>query len=111
MAGEFQIIQDFNSQMEHIPARSVVSRRLISNDRVKITLLGFAPEQKLAEPAPDGAAVLEVRRGNGVVFLEDDVYDIQPGSLIYINSPIPYRLEARSEMVVLITELKPDKDG
>lgn len=67
MARGFEIFDGLASQNPPIPEGSVVSRLILSNEHVKVVLVGFAPGETLSEPRPGQPAIIEVWRGEGLV--------------------------------------------
>ena len=106
MAQAYEVFDGLSQQVPEIPAGSIVSRLVFTNPRLKVSVLGFAPGEKLTEGVPEEAAILEVWRGDGVVTLGDEAYEVGPGSWIFIDVGTPHTIEARGELVCLLTVLR-----
>ena len=107
MAQSFEVFDGLIDHLPEIPAGSVVTRMIHNSARAKVTVLGFAPGQALTERSPEQPAILEVWRGDGLVVLDGEAYEVGPGSWAYIEAETPHTIQSKSEMVVLLTILKP----
>jgi quercetin dioxygenase-like cupin family protein len=111
MALQYEVFDGLNEKLPEIPAGSVVSRRIYHNDQIKVSLLGFAPGQSLSERTPLEPAILEIWRGDGVVVLGDEAFEVGPGSWVYVGAETPHSIQAKSELVILVTLLRHETDG
>jgi quercetin dioxygenase-like cupin family protein len=85
---------------------SIVSRLLHHDDRVKVTLFGFAAGQELSEHTASKPAILQVLAGAGTFGLGDELVEVGPGSWVHMAPNLPHTVTARTELVLLLTMLK-----
>ncbi len=105
MAQSFEVFHGLAEPMLDIPAGSVVNHIIFANDQVQVAMFGFAPGQELVGSFPAHPAIFEIWRGEGVMILDEEAYEIGPGSWVYVDGMTPHTLQARSEMVALVTLL------
>ena len=106
----YEVFDGLAQQVPAIPAGSVVTRMVFANPHVKVMMVGFAPGEKIIEGIPEQPAILEVWRGEGVVTLGEEAFEIGAGSWVYIDAKTPHTIEARSELVCLLTLIRDGSD-
>jgi len=89
-----------------IPADSIVSRALHHDERVKVTLFGFAAGQELSEHTASKPAILQVVAGEGTFGLGAERVEVGPGSWAFMAPNLPHTVVARTPLVMLLTMLK-----
>ncbi len=97
---------DLAGLVGEVPEASIVSRLLHHDDRVKVTLFGFAPGQELTEHTSSKPAIMQVIAGEGTFGFGGDVREVGPGSWAHMAPLVPHTVTARTPLVFLLTMLK-----
>jgi quercetin dioxygenase-like cupin family protein len=85
---------------------SIISRSVHNDDRIRVTLFGFAAGQELTEHTASKPAIIQVLAGEGTYGLGREVVDVGPGSWAYMEPHLPHTVVARTPLVMLLTMLK-----
>jgi quercetin dioxygenase-like cupin family protein len=85
---------------------SIVSRSVHNDERIKVTLFGFAPGQELTEHTASKPAILQVLAGEGTFGLGREVVAVGPGSWASMEPNLPHTVTARTPLVMLLTMIK-----
>jgi quercetin dioxygenase-like cupin family protein len=85
---------------------SIISRSVHNDDRIKVTLFGFAAGQELTEHTASKPAIIQVLAGEGTYGLGHEVVTVGPGSWAYMEPNLPHTVTARTPLVMLLTMLK-----
>lgn len=88
------------------PPDAIVSRQVVSNEAVKVTVFGFAAGQELSEHTASKPALLQVLAGEGTFGLGDEVVEVGPGAFVYLPPHLPHAVTARTPLVLLLTMIK-----
>jgi quercetin dioxygenase-like cupin family protein len=111
MTPRYEVFDGLANQMPEIPPGSVASQVIFLNDKVSVVLIGFPPGEELIETQPDRPAILEFWRGDGLVILgseaegDAEAYEVGPGSWVYVDAGTPHQIQARTQMLMLLTLL------
>lgn len=106
MAPGVEVHEGIKGQITHIPKGSVVSRMIHHNARLRVNLLGFAPGEKIYDSESAYPVTIEVLRGEGLVTLGDEIYEVREGTWMFVEAGTPHTIEARKEMLILLTMLR-----
>lgn len=99
-------LNDLISQLPEIPADSIVSRTLYSDERLKVVLFGFAPGQELSEHTASQPALIHILDGEATLTLGDDTHDATGGTWVHMTPNLPHSLQAKTAVKMLLTLLK-----
>lgn len=102
----FVFHQDLATLVGDIPDESIVSRQVVNDELVKVTLFGFAAGQELSEHTASKPAILQVVTGEGTFGLGAEVMEVGPGSWVHMAPHLPHTVTARTPLVLLLTMLK-----
>ena len=72
---DYVYISNISDTIKDIPADSIVSKTILSNDKVKIVLFGFATGQELSEHTASMPAVLHIISGKANLTLGEDRFE------------------------------------
>ncbi len=97
---------DLVSLVGAIQPDSIVSRQVVNDDHVKVTLFGFAAGQELSEHTASKPAILQVLAGEGTFGLGGEVVDVRAGSWAHMDANLPHTVTARTPLVLLLTMIK-----
>lgn len=102
----FVFHHDLAALVGDIPDQSIVSRQVVNDELVKVTLFGFAAGQELSEHTASKPAILQVVTGEGTFGLGAEVMEVGPGSWVHMAPHLPHTVTARTQLVLLLTMLK-----
>jgi len=97
---------DVTALIPEIPADSIISRTLYSDERLKVVLFGFAAGQELSEHTSVYPAVLHFLSGEAAVTLGDESKPAGPGTWIHMPPRLPHSVKAQTAVVMLLLMLK-----
>ena len=97
---------DVAALISELPADSIISRTLYSDERLKVVLFGFAAGQELTEHTSAYPAVLHFLSGEAAVTLGDESKPAGPGTWIHMPPRLPHSVAARTPVVMLLMMLK-----
>lgn len=89
-----------------IPKDGILSRILLKNDDVNVTLFGFSAGQELSEHTAASPAIIQIVQGQARVNLGGDEKACGSGSWIYMPARMPHSLVADTPVIMLLTLLK-----
>ncbi|MBN2258249.1 MAG: cupin domain-containing protein [Anaerolineaceae bacterium] len=102
MRGSFEYYQNIAKEMDGIPSGSILSKALTTNDKVKVTLFGFAEGQELTEHTAAYPAILHFLAGEADLRLGDEKLKVDAGSWAYMPAKLPHSLVARTPVSMLL---------
>jgi quercetin dioxygenase-like cupin family protein len=88
----------------------IVSRTLLRTENSRVVLFGFAAGQELTEHKSTQHATVQILSGQCDFFLSGKPHALKPGDLLYMPPNCPHALKATSEMAMLLTLSKPEKN-
>jgi quercetin dioxygenase-like cupin family protein len=89
-----------------VPSDGILSRTLLSDDRVKLVIFGFDTGQELSEHTSSMPATLYFVKGEATVTLGDTVHEVGAGSWVYMEAGLTHAVVAKSPVVLLLTLVK-----
>lgn len=105
MSDAYHYVADVVTQVEEIPADSIVSRTLFSDGPLRVIRFAFAAGQELSEHTAAVPAIIQILAGKGQVQVGEDVYEAQPGVWIHMQARLPHSVHAQTELTMLLTLL------
>jgi quercetin dioxygenase-like cupin family protein len=88
------------------PDRGILSQTRFNDDRLKMTLFGFAAGEELSEHTASMSAVLHFLRGEARLTLGDDAVEAKPGTWVHMPRGMRHSIQARTPVVMLLLLLK-----
>ena len=88
------------------PAKGILSRTLFADDRLKVVLFGFGPDEELSEHTASTPAVLHFLQGEAGLTLDDDTLHAQPGTWVHMPKGMRHSIQAKTPVVMLLLLLK-----
>ncbi len=85
---------------------SIISRTLVTDDKVRVILFTFAPGQELSEHTASVAASLYFVKGRADLTLGDEAQGAGPGTWAHMPPNLPHSILAHDETVMLLTMYK-----
>jgi len=81
----------------------VVSKTLVQNQHVSITLFAFDREEEIAQHVSEGDAMLTVLDGQAEITVGDERFKITAGDTIVMPADVPHAVYAPVRMKFLLT--------
>jgi len=102
MDGSKVVVADLD-EMTQVAEQGIVSKSIVENDHHKIIHFTLAPGQELSEHTASVPAVIHVLGGAGTVVLDGVEYETGAGKLYYMPAELRHAVQAREELVFLLT--------
>jgi quercetin dioxygenase-like cupin family protein len=99
-------IPDLNTPPLEPPKDSIISKILLKNESLEVTLFAFAMGQELSEHTSAFPAIIEILDGKGSMVLGKDEVQLSRGTWIYMEPNLPHSLKATSPLRMLLTQRK-----
>jgi len=90
---------------------SIVSRQVLNDEHVKVTLFAFAAGQELSEHTASKPAIIQVLAGEGTFGLGAEDHEVATGSWAHMAPDLPHTIRARTPLVLLLTMIKAPRGG
>jgi len=90
------------AELPAIPADSIVSRTVYSDDRMKAILFAFAAGQELSEHTAARPAILHILEGEADVTLGGDAFSAGPGFWAHMPPQLPHSIYAKTQVAMLL---------
>ena len=105
MATDYAFFPELLNEVE-IPAKGILSRTLLNDERVRIVLFGFAQGEELSAHTAPVPAVLYFLKGEARVKLGADALEARAGSLAHMAPNLPHGIFAKTPVVMLLVMAK-----
>ncbi len=103
---DLKVVNDLAALLADVPAETIVSRKVLSNDQAKVTLFGFAAGEELTEHTAVYPAILHVLAGEATIGLgADERVEAKAGTWIYMPAKLPHSVQAHTAVSLLLTLL------
>ena len=102
MDSKTPIVADL-AAMTQVADKGIVSKSIVENDHHKIIHFTLAPGQELSEHTASVPAVIQILDGEGAVVLGGVEYAAGRGKLYYMPADLKHAVQARGELVFLLT--------
>lgn len=91
-------------QVEYV-SDTVVSKTLVQNDAVSITLFAFGKGEEIATHNSMGDALVNCLAGEGQITIDGTPYELKPGRAIVIPAGAPHSLWANDNFKMMLTQV------
>ncbi|MGB4659333.1 MAG: cupin domain-containing protein [Mobilitalea sp.] len=81
----------------------VLSKTLVQNKNVSITLFSFDKGEEISSHSSDGDAMITVIDGTGKVTIGEDVFILNKGETIVMPNQIPHAVYGEEQFKMLLT--------
>ncbi len=105
MDTDYSYINDLLKELE-IPKDGILSRILLKNSAVNVTLFGFDTGQDLSEHTAASPAIIQILKGEAALTIAGDTHESGPGTWIYLPARTPHSLVAKTPVVMLLILVK-----
>lgn len=99
---EFEKVLALPSLVDYCPGQ-VVSRTLIQNDAISVTLFSFDEGEEISSHKSEGDAMLSVLEGSAKVTVGETLHNLTAGSTIIMPAGIPHAVAAESKFKMQLT--------
>jgi len=106
MVGKNVTLLNLLDQMSEIPHNSTLSRTIFNDDKIKVVLFGFSPEQELSEHTASMPAIIHILSGESTITIDNDMISAQPGTWIHLPANCPHSIYAITKTIMLLTLIK-----
>jgi quercetin dioxygenase-like cupin family protein len=81
----------------------IVSKTLVQNKSVSLTLFAFDKDEEISTHASDGDAMVQVLDGTAKITIGGQDYTVQAGKAIVMPAGVPHAVAAAESMKFLLT--------
>lgn len=106
MTLDFTYFANLAAQIPEIPADSIVSRTIYSDNQMKAILFGFAAGQELSEHTSAQTAILHFVEGEADLTLGDQSTSAQAGTWVHMPPRLPHSVYAKTQVLMLLLMFK-----
>ena len=105
MTANYTFLENLVIAVGSIPSDSIVSRTILVDDQIKVSLFGFAPGQELSEHTASVPAIIQILQGTCTLTLGEDTHTAGPGSWVHMTANTKHALRAITPMQMLLIML------
>ena len=98
----YTFLPDLLGEIPQMPPDSILSRSLLNENQVKVTLFRFAAGQELTEHTAAYPAILHFLEGEASLTLGSDQKDARTGSWVYMPARLAHSVVAKTPVVMLL---------
>ncbi len=102
----YTYIANVSELLPDMPADSIISRTIYTDEHVKAVLFGFAAGQELSEHTASQPAILHVLQGEANLTLGDDSLEARAGAWIHMPPQLRHSIYAKTPVVMLLLLIK-----
>jgi len=96
-----------NLQQEFsLPEKGILSRVLLKDEKVNVTLFGFAAGEELSAHSAPTPAVLYFLEGKAELQLGEDLVKAEAGSFVYMPPMLSHAISAKTGLRMLLVQMK-----
>jgi len=99
----YGLVESVAALLPDIPPESIVSRKVYSDELLKVTLFGFAAGEELTEHTAAFPATLHFLSGEATLTLGEDTIEAQPGTWVQMPAHLPHSVFAKTAVTMLLT--------
>lgn len=94
-------------------AHGIVSRALLTEPNLRMTLFGFAPGQELSEHTSTWRAVIQILSGTSKWTIDGQTRELGAGEVLHLPPGVPHAVQAveRFSMLLVLTRDKTPTDS
>lgn len=102
----YHYLENLESLLPDIPADSIVSRSVLKNEHMDVTLFGFAAGQELTEHTSSRPAILHFVKGKARLTLGGEEKTAEGETWVYMPPRLPHSISAETPVVMLLILLR-----
>ena len=105
----YTYVGNLSDLVPDIPADSIISRNIYTDERVRVVLFGFAAGQELSEHTASQPAILHILEGEAHLTLGDDAAEASAGTWVYMPPHLHHSIVAKTSVRMLLLLFKTHK--
>ncbi len=102
----YSYIQDISTLLPEVPERSILSRTVYDDERLRVVLFRFAAGEELSEHTSAYTAVLHFTEGEADLTLGGDALQAGPGTWVHMTPNLPHSVHARTPVTMLLMMIR-----
>ncbi len=102
----YTYIANVTELLPDMPADSIISRTIYTDEHIKAVLFGFAAGQELSEHTASQPAILHILNGEANLTLGDDSLEARAGAWIHMPPLLRHSIYAKTPVVMLLLLIK-----
>ena len=92
-----------------VPPDGILSRTILTDDRVKAVWFGFAPGQELSEHTASVPAIIHILEGEARLTLGGEESLVRAGTWVHMPPGLPHSVRAVTQVTMLLLLLQAQK--
>ncbi|MDD5370040.1 MAG: cupin domain-containing protein [Anaerolineaceae bacterium] len=109
MTENYTYFGNLAEEIREIPKDGILSRAILTTEKVKTTLFGFDAGQELTEHTAAYPAILYFIKGQADLTVGGDNYTARDGTFIHMPARMPHSLVTNTPVVMLLLLLVGEK--
>lgn len=105
---EFQKVLNLSALVEYQPGQ-VVSRTLVQNSAVSVTLFAFDAGEEISSHSSNGDAMVTVLEGESCITIGEQSFSVTGGETIVMPAGVPHAVAADGKFKMQLTVVFPQK--
>lgn len=105
---EFQKVLNLSALVEYQPGQ-VVSRTLVQNGAVSVTLFAFDAGEEISSHSSNGDAMVTILEGKSCITIAEQSFSLTGGDTIIMPAGIPHAVAADGKFKMQLTVVFPQK--
>ena len=98
---EFEKVLEMGALVEYQPGQ-VVSRTLIQNDMVSVTIFSFDENEEISSHKSEGDAMVTILEGKANITIGETQYSVESGKTIVMPAGISHAVSAESKFKMIL---------
>lgn len=107
----YTYVDNLSDLVPDIPADSIISRNVYTDERVRVVLFRFAPGQELSEHTASQAAIIHFLNGEAQLTLGSDAKTASAGTWVQMPPQLPHSIVAKTPVTMLLLFMKTPRRG
>ena len=107
----YTYVANLSDLVPDIPADSIISRNIYTDERVRVVLFRFAPGQELSEHTASQPAIIHFLNGEAQLTLGSDVKTASAGTWVQMPPQLPHSIVANTPVTMLLLFMKTPRKG
>lgn len=105
METKYTLINNLPSTVDSSLSESIVSHTVLTTEKIKVSMFGFAPSQELSEHTASVPAIIQIIEGSCHLTLGEEKSEAGPGTWAYMPANTKHALKAITPMKMLLIML------
>lgn len=101
----YHYIANLVEEIPEIPAKSILSQTVYTDDQIRVTLFAFAAGEELTEHSSGHPAMLHFIEGEAELTLGDEAMTAQAGTWVHMAPRLPHSIRATTPTIMLLLML------